>query len=163
MKNALSWEPLTAPDIAAVAAMAGLAHPALPERAEVFAEKAALFPAGCRKLLLGGSAAGYGIAHPWTLNSIPPLDGFLGALPERPECVYIHDVVVLPPARGLGAAGLYVGYLAGLAAGMKIPALALTAVYGSGALWSRFGFRGAPAPAGLGAYGPGAEYMILRK
>ena len=165
----MNWQPLLRSDLASVTELASGAHPGLPERREVFAEKIGLFPAGCLKLVSRGKIAGYGISHPWRLNSIPPLDEFLGTVPEDPQCLYIHDVVVLPEARGNGAAGYYIACLKELAEEMKVPALALVSVYGTGALWSRFGFRAVqnepPLPE-VSSYGPTARYMfcgILKK
>ena len=138
-------------------------HPALPERPEVFAEKLRLYSPGCRKLVLRGRIVGYGIAHPWMLDAIPPLDAFLVALPPAPQCLYIHDVAVLPAARGRGAAQRYVGVIRGLAASAGVDSLALVSVYGTHVLWSRFGFRvvvNERIEPQLASYGPSARYMV---
>jgi GNAT superfamily N-acetyltransferase len=97
------------------------------------------------------------------LNSIPPLDEFLKALPKNPECVYLHDIVVAPEARGLGAASRYVDYLKQLAYDINIMSLALVSVYGTDVLWSRFGFRtvlNSDLSFKLVSYGATAKYMI---
>ncbi len=44
---------------------------------QVFAEKLSLFPSGCHVLVRHEKVIGYGLSHPWILNSIPPLDSFL--------------------------------------------------------------------------------------
>jgi ribosomal protein S18 acetylase RimI-like enzyme len=138
-------------------------HTSLPEKPEVFAEKFRLFPDGCQKLVSENKMVGYGISHPWVLSSIPPLDEFLVLLPQNPECIYIHDVVVLPEARGNNAAQRYVDHIKRLAAKMSILSLALVSVYGTDALWNRFGFR-AIQDDGLKrkliSYGVTAKYMI---
>ncbi len=161
MDDAFDWLPLTGGDIAEVFAAAARLHPALPERAEVLAEKLRLFPDGCRKFAAGGRLAGYGLAHPWTLGSAPKLDSFLGALPAAPDCLYLHDVAILPEARGRGAAGSYVGYLEGLARKLGFRHLTLVSVYGTVPLWEKLGFTvvsaGAPP---LPSYGPSAVYMV---
>jgi N-acetylglutamate synthase-like GNAT family acetyltransferase len=100
------------------------------------------------------------------LNSIPPLDEFLKALPEHAECLYLHDIVILPKARGGGAAARYVEYIKNLAAGMGIKSLALVSVYGTDVMWSRFGFQAIHSPdlsAKLASYGGTAKYMICRQ
>ncbi len=140
MGNNSNWQPLLESDLDSVNEIADRIHTSLPERSEVFAEKVRLFPSGCRKLISEDKMSGYGISHPWMLYSIPPLDEFLKTLPPKPECLYIHDVVVLPEARGSGAAAHYVEYIKHLAAELGIPSLALVSVYGTDALWSRFGF-----------------------
>ena len=154
------WLPLREGDLDALCAAAALLHPGLPERREVFAEKLRLFPAGCRRLDAGGGLAGYALAHPWTLRSVPALDALLSALPERPDCLYIHDVAVLPGARG-GTAAAYVEYAARVAAGMGLPALSLVSVYATSPLWRGLGFREEAGGGGkLASYGGGAVYMV---
>lgn len=155
------WLALESVDIAAVCEIAGRLHPGLPERHEVFAEKLRLFPEGCRKLLLGGAMAGYGLGHPWTLGCAPKLDAFLERLPASPNCLYLHDVAILPEARGRNAAGAYVVYLEDLARRLGLGQLALVSVYGTVPLWEKLGFKtvaaGAPP---LPSYGPTAAYML---
>ena len=163
MQTTTSWHPVLSFDIDTINRIGDLVHADLPERREVFAEKTALFPGGCRKLVDGARIVGYGIAHPWILFSIPPLDTFLGSLPQNPQCLYIHDVVVLPEARGGRAAARYVDYIKNLAMAMNIGSLALVSVYGTDVLWSRFGFQVVHNPelnGKLASYGTTAKYMV---
>jgi GNAT superfamily N-acetyltransferase len=51
---------------------------------------------------------GYGLSHPRKLNCIPPLDSFLKTIPSDADCLYVHDVAVLPEVRGHGYAESYV-------------------------------------------------------
>jgi ribosomal protein S18 acetylase RimI-like enzyme len=167
----LDWSPILLGDFAdsdhsadldAIVTIADRVHKDLHERRAVFAEKVRLYPQGCRKLCSAGQIVGYGIAHPWTRNSIPHLDAFLNSLPPKPDCLHIHDIVVLPNARGHGAAGQYMEYVKGLAKAQGRP-LALVSVYGTDALWSRFGFRvieQAELKCQLASYGESARYMI---
>ena len=166
MTKAAEWLPLLPQDLDSVNSIADRVHKTLPERPEVFEEKATLFPQGCRKLVFNGKTVGYGISHPWMLNSIPPLDDFLEELPKHPECMYLHDIVILPEARGGGAAANYVEYVKRLSVSMEIKSLALVSVYGTDVLWSRFGFRAIHSPdlsAKLASYGATAKYMICRQ
>lgn len=159
----VDWHPLLIDDMGCVNRIADIVHTTLPERPEVFEEKVRLFPSGCRKLISGDAIVGYGISHPWMLFSIPPLDTFLQRLPNVPQCLYLHDIVVLPAARGSGAAGQYVDYIKAVARQMCIPALALVSVYGTDRLWSRFGFRvvqDTSLDSKLQSYGGTAKYMI---
>lgn len=155
--------PADLPDINRIAARL---HPDLPERIDVLAEKMRLFPAGCLVLVADDAIAGYGLSHPWMLHRIPPLDEFLHALPPQPDCLYLHDVVVLPAFRRKRAADSYVETIIGLARSARISALALVSVYDTSAFWERFGFRVAPADAMLGtklaSYGATARYMICK-
>jgi Acetyltransferase (GNAT) family len=96
----VSWRPLTQGDLPEVDRIADAVHTELPERLEIFLEKFRLFPGGCFALEQEGKLVGYGISHPWTLNEIPPLDSFLKALPDPATCLYLHDVAIIPEARG---------------------------------------------------------------
>lgn len=161
----IAWQPLQASDMDAVAAIAARVHPALPERLAVLAEKQRLFPAGCRKLVMGEAMRGYVLAHPWLLTQPPALDAFLGGLPVSPDCLFVHDVAVLPEARGRGAGATCMAYAEAVAAAGGWRAIALIAAYGTARLWRRFGFQEADAiaaPAKLAAYGAEARYLIRR-
>jgi ribosomal protein S18 acetylase RimI-like enzyme len=156
------WVPIRSSDLLHVNAIADRVHKSLPERPEVFAEKISLSPQTSRKLIHQGEMVGYGIAHPWMLDSIPPLDGFLTKLPEKPNCMYIHDVVVLPEARGHGAAGSYISLIKDISANMGISTVALVSVYGTNVLWSRYGFAiraDERISKKLASYGKSATYM----
>ena len=157
------WRPAQASDLPAISAIAARIHPDLPERPEVFAEKMRLYPQGCRVLVADDAIAGYGLAHPWTQHDIPPLDGFLERLPENADCLYIHDVAVLPDFRG-GVARDYVAVIEQLARASGIVTLALASVYATRPLWERLGFRPVAADAQLraklSAYGDSATYML---
>lgn len=141
---------MTASDLPEVSRIAGLVHPDFPEDDAVFAERLALFPAGCLVLPAGG----YLLAHPWTRGCPPALNSRLGALPARPDTLYLHDIALLPAARGRGA---------GEAALRRVEALArpfgevsLVAVGGSAGFWGRMGFVQGCADAGSYA---GGVYM----
>lgn len=137
-------------------------HPALPERPEVFAERLLLFPKGCLVLARHEKIVGYGLSHCWMLNSIPPLDTFLEQMPSHADCLYIHDVAVLPEVREHGSAGLYVELMVQRARQMGINFLALVSVYRAQPFWAKRGFEitSASLPgAKLQSYGPTAKYM----
>lgn len=157
------WRPARASDLPAISAIAARIHPDLPERPEVFAEKMRLYSDGCRVLAADDGIAGYGLAHPWTQHRIPPLDGFLEQLPGNADCLYVHDVAVLPGFRG-GVAGDYVAAIEQLARASGIATLALVSVYATRPLWERLGFRAVTANAELRAklasYDDNATYML---
>lgn len=159
----LHWRPARASDLPAISAIAARIHPDLPESPDVFAEKMRLCPEGCRVLVADDGIAGYGLAHPWKQHRIPPLDGFLERLPDDADCLYVHDVAVLPDRRG-GAARAYVATIEDLARSIGIATLALVSVYATRPLWERLGFRPVTAKAELRAklasYGEGATYML---
>ena len=163
MPDLFQLEPLLFHDLDRLNAVAQGIHPGLPERPAVFAEKIGLFPEGCRKFLWQGQMLGYGIAHPWQRDAIPPLDAFLRTLPSNPDCLYLHDVALAPEARGKGGLQRYMDYIKGVARVQGLASLALVSVYGTAGMWSRFGFAESdsePLHDKLMSYGNGARYMI---
>lgn len=165
MTPSAQWRPLLAEDMAQVDRIAALIHAGLPERPAVLAEKRALAPATCLKLVLDETTVGYGLAHPWMLSDIPPLDGFLTALPPSPDCLYVHDVAILSEARGQRVAARYIAILTAQARGRGIAHLACVSVYGTVGLWSGLGFAVQDDPGlrdKLASYGDSARYMTAR-
>ncbi len=157
-----AWRPATTADLDAVERIGNAIHVKLQERPEVFANKLALFPQGCFVLARNGTLAGYGIALPWSLGSVPPLDTLIAVLPAALTCLYIHDVVVLPAARGQGAAGLLVDLFEAAAQRHALASLALVSVYGTYVFWERYRFQTTFDPAladKLKSYGETARYM----
>ncbi|KAL3456514.1 acyl-CoA N-acyltransferase [Aspergillus heterothallicus] len=146
-----TWRPLTPADIPSLMAIADKIHSALPERPEIFAERIALYPAGC--LALETTTAnnnddnvsskprmvGYAISHPIRRRQPPELDTLLGEIPADADAYYIHDVAVVPEARGMGYAGQAVEKLLGVAGGFEV--VCLVSVYGTQGFWGRFGFK----------------------
>lgn len=156
------WQPLLAADMVRVDRIAALIHVGLPERQAVLAEKRDLSPATCLKLVLDGQTVGYGLAHPWVLFDAPPLDAFLNGLPSSPTCLYVHDVAILPEARGQQAAARYIASLTAQARALGITHLACVSVYGTVGLWSGLGFETqdrTDLKDKLSSYGDSARYM----
>lgn len=154
---------MTPADLSAVMAIAAAVHPDYPEEEAVFAERLALAPEGCRLLVAPDDAAlGYIVTHPWPRGAVPALNSLLGELPARADNWYIHDLAMLPAARGSGAAGVVVEQVAALAADRNCTTLSLVAVGHSAAFWQRQGFRAADDPAlarKLASYDDAARYM----
>jgi GNAT superfamily N-acetyltransferase len=162
-EGAGSWRPVTTNDLLDIQRIGDKIHPDLHERPEVFAERFRLFPEGCFALVQSQRVVGYGLSHPWFLYDIPPLNQLLGSIPPFPECLLIHDVAVLPQARGHGAAGILIGLTANVARKRGIPRLALVSVYETWPLWTRLGFEVIVDDSlidKLKSYGQSARYMI---
>jgi ureidoglycolate lyase len=160
--SAPRWRPMRAGDLARVKAVSDIVHRGLPERIEVLAEKRALFPQGAFVLERDGALEGYALSHPYRLAALPALDTLLGALPDDADCLYLHDIAILPASRGHGSARAMVNVLAALATRWGFRALALTSVYGTEKFWASCGFaeHDAPGMAGkLASYGGPARYM----
>jgi GNAT superfamily N-acetyltransferase len=153
---------MTRTDLAAVAEIAAIVHPDYPEDPAIAAERLAHDPAGC--FMLDGDTAplAYLISHRWMDGDPPALDTHLHALPPHPDVWYIHDIALLPAARGTGAATAIVTELTALAKSHGLHRLALTAVNNSAPFWLRHGFTDATTPVlakKLTTYGPDARYM----
>lgn len=157
---ASAWRPIRAEDLPDVDRIGSIVHPRYPERAEVPAERLRLFPAGCLIASVDGATVGYAISHPGVIGRPPPLDTLLGALPPDADCLYIHDVALLPQARGLRLGEVVAAILAGVARDRAFKWLALTAVNNSTAFWARQGFSVGCPEKSLASYGSDAAYMV---
>ena len=161
--NPVRWRQADQADLEHIQKISDIIHLDLPEEPKIFLEKFNLFPEGCLVLLYEGNVEGYSVSHPWRLNRIPVLNQFLSGLPAVANCLFIHDLAVLPHARGHGAAGALIEIIENLARERAIPNLALVSVYGTYPLWGRFGFEVVNDDAlaeKLAAYGNQARYMI---
>lgn len=157
------WQPMTAADIDAIVAVADVVHPAFPEDRDVLAERFALHPEGCLVLRRAGDRAviGYTLTHPWEAATVPPLNTRLGRLPAA-ELYYIHDLALLPAARGLRAGSAAVRRIEAHARALGLTRVALVAVNNSGDFWRAQGFAQVDSPywaQKLASYGPDAAYM----
>jgi GNAT superfamily N-acetyltransferase len=161
----LDWRQMVAADLRRVEEIGEAVHAAYPEDPEVFAERLALFPVGCHVLERAGGLAGYVISHPWRSGAPPALNARLGGLPEPAGCYYIHDLALLPPARGRGVARRVVRALGVMAFSLGLPEVALVAVGGSEGFWRAQGFVAQDLPEladKLASYDEGARYMRRR-
>lgn len=157
------WSPLTVADLPAVCAIAAAVHPDFFEERAVFAERQALYPSGTLLLELGGAAAGYMLSHPWQSGSMPELNALLGAIPADADTYYLHDLALLPAARGSGAARMVVERLSAHAREAGYTSMTLVAVNGSQGFWERQGFGAVDVPAladTLRGYEDAARYMV---
>lgn len=155
-----AWRPMRAGDLPDVERISAIVHPRFPEREEVPVERLHLFPDGCLVAIGDGAPVGYAIAHPGVVGHPPALDTLLGALPGDADCLYVHDVALLPEARGLRYGEAAAEILAGVARRHGFSRLALTAVNNSTAFWSRQGFAITSIAKGLASYGDDAAYMV---
>ena len=164
MNDRAAWRRAAEADLDAVLAVQARVHTVAPESRAVFASKREAFPSGTLVFDRAGTILGYGVFHPWTVDDIPTLHALPFRMPERPDCLFIHDVALLPEGRGRGAARALVARARDEARARGLGRLALVSVYGTVPIWSRCGFavRAASpsAAAELGPYGETARYMI---
>jgi ribosomal protein S18 acetylase RimI-like enzyme len=150
-------------DLPDVQRIAGEVHPAHPEGPDVFAERLRLYPQGCFVLQGASGPAGYLVSHPWRADDAPALDRRIVALPADASTFYLHDLALLPHARGSGAGSGIVREILRHAADKGYPSAALIAVSGSEAFWTAQGFDAQPDMARkCASYGPGAMFMRRR-
>lgn len=155
---------MTVNDIDAVVAIADAVHPGFPEDRQVLAERLALHPGGCLVLRdeMDGAILGYLLSHPWSSQSVPPLNKLIGRLPD-PQIYYIHDIALLLAGRGMQAGDRAVELVEAEAKALGLKRIALVAVNNSTGFWLRHGFLQEQGPkwsAKLASYGPDAAYMI---
>ena len=159
----VSWRAMSGYDLEAVSAIAAKVHPGFFEADAVLAEKHSLYRNGCYILEVAEKPAGYVLSHPFTRGALPALNTLIGALPEKPDTFYIHDLALLPLTRGVGAAGQIVAALTKHAEVMGFPSLSLVAVNGSLPFWEKQGFAAEDRPElqeKLAAYEEAARYMV---
>jgi len=154
---------MTPQDLSQVQALADTIHVGHPEDPEVLAERQRLYPRGCFMLVEDGRAIGYALTHPWRFAEPPLLNRLLGAIPSPATTYYIHDVALMPEARGKGYAAQIIDRLVAHAREAVFDNLSLVAVNRSQVFWEKAGFRVVAIP-GLGAklasYGPDAALMV---
>jgi len=160
------WRNMRDQDLDTVVAIADRVHLDYPESPAIYAERLQLFAGGCQIAMdTAGAVHGYAIAHPAVLGQPPSLDTLLHALPASANCLYLHDIALLPEGRKSGLGGALMEYLTLLAQTMQVDYLALVAVNNSAPYWRRQGFS---AYAGaddqlrskLVSYNAAAEYLV---
>jgi GNAT superfamily N-acetyltransferase len=159
----MPWRPMIAQDLSQVQALADTIHVSHPEDPEVLAERRRLYPQGCFMLVEDGRAIGYALTHPWRFAEPPPLNRLLGAIPSPATTYYIHDVALMPEARGKGYAAQITSLLVAHAREAGFSNLSMVAVNKSQVFWEKAGFRVIAVPdlkAKLASYGLDAALMV---
>ncbi len=160
--------PMTPAHIAEAVRVQAQAFPEdLRESPEVFANRMERFGAYFRVVFMGDRMVGYMISFPWKLGDTPVNnETFPADLPE-PDCFYIHDIAILPEARGAGISKAMLDDAYQTALRLGFDAVSLVAVGQSGNFWDNAGFvpymQVGPQKLGrvLEIYGPGARLMAL--
>ncbi|MBY9067890.1 GNAT family N-acetyltransferase [Hyphomonas sp. WL0036] len=158
--------PMTGAHLASVVKVQAEAFtPDLLETPAVFADRLARFGEHFRVALMADRTVGYLVCFPWKLGDTPVNnENFPETLPD-PDCFYIHDMALLPEARGSGLARAMLEDAYAQADRMGFDAVSLVAVGQSGSYWDKMGYvpYTAVSPAKLqrilDIYGPGARLM----
>ncbi len=159
-----SWRRMAAGDLDAVAAIARSGFPHHFEGRDIFANRLAIYPAGCF-VLAGGSAApvGYLIAYPWTRGDAPPLNSSIVGLPQQSDAMYLHDLALHPQVRGGGHPRAIIDLVVALCRKDGWPIITLVAVNDAARFWERHGFYVIDTEMmrpKLASYGADARYMV---
>lgn len=144
-------------DLPVTAAISATVHGRYAEDQAVYAERLALYPAGCAVYLRDDAIVGFLVSHPWRRDAPPALGALLGAIPADADTYYFHDIAILPGARGSGAGREAVALVARQARIAGQDEITLIAVSSADRYWTRHGFTrvaGRDEP-----YGPGTCVM----
>lgn len=164
MTQAAIWRSMAEADLPAVPPISDVVHGKYTERLEVFAERLALYPQGCFVLEQAGEIIGYCITHPWHKYQPVDLDILLGAIPADTGTYFLHDIALLPAARGSGAGAAGVNLVLAHARDAGFAEVALVAVNGADSFWETRGFVKDEDPTIvrklLDSYGEGVFYMV---
>lgn len=157
--NSPHWRPMRPDDLAAVTAISATVHGDFAETQRTYAERLALYPAGCLVLEQGGAVLGFLVSHPWHQSQSPALNQPLGAIPTRNADYYLHDIAVLQQTRGSGAGKAALAYVIDHARESGFTQIDLVAVNGADRFWSAQGFEHVEK---ISPYGPGTHVMRLK-
>ncbi|HEX7853211.1 MAG TPA: GNAT family N-acetyltransferase [Sphingobium sp.] len=162
----MGWRAMRADDMDAVSAISDSVHGDYTEPRAVYAERQRLYPAGCFVFERGSALSGYLIIHPWRGISPPPLGALMGSIPADADHFYLHDLALLPNARGTGAGASATQLAFDLTAAAGLRDVFLLAVGGADSFWASRGFvpvADEELAARLhAAYGPEVVYMHYR-
>lgn len=129
------------------------------EPADAFLHKMKLFTQGALGYFVEDEVAGYLFCHPWQREAVVPVHAVLAALPEAPDCFYLHDLSVHSDYRGRGIGKRLVEHALSLGKALGFTTFELVSVQGSANFWRDFGFE----PVEQFEYAPGvlASKMVL--
>lgn len=155
------WRPMRPDDLAVVTDISATVHGVYAETRDTYAERLALYPAGCLVLAQGTAPAGFLVSHPWHAGQSPALNQQLGAIPHENVDYYLHDIALLPDTRGSGAGKAALAFVIAHARAHGFERVSLVAVNGADRFWSAQGFDHVE-PAEISPYGPGTFAMQLK-
>lgn len=137
------------------------------ESPQVFARKLQLAPDFCWVAQQVDQVLGYLFSHPW-INHLPPaLHTPLELLPSSADTWFVHDMAILPGARGMGLASRLYQMAQKTAHDYQLQDSLLVAMPGVDAFWSNHGYQkitelSHQQQLKLAQYGPGSQLMCRK-
>ncbi|MCL1096788.1 GNAT family N-acetyltransferase [Shewanella gelidii] len=136
-------------------------YPQLPPESLVCLQsKWRLSPETCFVFMQNEEIVGYCLAHPWQRQLPPDLNTKVSARPAY-DCLYLHDIAILPKARKRGLAELTLQTLKQQATTLSLAHLALVSIPEAQQYWRNQGFLSLDISKELSPYGPNSQYMEL--
>ncbi|EAT11125.1 putative acetyltransferase [Oceanobacter sp. RED65] len=150
-------------DVSQILTLQNLCFPEVEPESDIsFINKIKQSPSTCWGVFKDGTLKAYLIAIPWRTGRPLSLDQ-IDVLCVNPNCLYLHDLAVLPEMRGTGAAQTLLKYFFKALLKKKFSRAALVAIQGSKPYWERQGFSVQASSNAinekLASYGSEAFYM----
>lgn len=109
--------------------------------------------------------AGYMLAFPVVRQELPPLNACECQMPDEPDCLYLHDMAVLPPYRSEGVGAQLFQAFKNIFDAHAFEYAALIAIQDSVPYWQKRGFMPVQTSLALQnkllSYGGQARYMEM--
>lgn len=138
-----------------------------PESLQSLAAKQRAASAFCFVACRDAEVVAYLFSLPWIAAAPPALNAADCQLPLDPDCLYLHDLAVLPTARQTGAGKALVQAFFACLAKLALQQANLIAVQGAAGYWRRYGFQPVQTTATLekklATYGEDVVYMQYLK
>jgi hypothetical protein len=163
--NDYRWTNLKIEEIPMAVSIGDQLFPTLQENVIYYLEKYSLFSEGCLALKNNNDLCGYIISHPWTLFKAPKLNSFIEYLPDTSNCMYIHDISILPEHRGKNLSRIGLEIIEELSLRNGFSYISITSVCGTNSMWESFGYKSTDhwkQKPDIDEYGSDAVYMIKR-
>ncbi|MBM9888072.1 MULTISPECIES: GNAT family N-acetyltransferase [Deefgea] len=139
--QSISIRTQTANDIQAILEIQAACYPAdFIESAATLQRKQALAPKCSWLIEIEGQTLGYLFCHPWHGNTPPALGQKLAELPAHADRFYIHDLAILPTARGQQLADRLIQHALEWAKQSQFSQAMLVAVLGADSFWRKHQF-----------------------
>jgi ribosomal protein S18 acetylase RimI-like enzyme len=110
------------------------------ESGETFTGMVDVYPKGCIGLYVNDLLSGYVFFHPYQEDRVKPLNHVF-KLDGTEDCVYLHDLAIIPNYRGLGLSRILMDLVDLETCNIGFVTQCLVAVQGSHIFWQKYGFK----------------------